>query len=115
MPYIQVNTSKKLSPEQRDQLAAALGERISIIPGKVEKGLMVDIVDGRHMYYAGHKADAAFVEIRCFGTTAYEAQKAYAVSVFEVLESQLGLGKGQVYFNHVDMLRWGSGGALREY
>lgn len=115
MPYIQVNTSKKLSADERDQLAAALGERISIIPGKEEKGLMVDIVDGRHMYYAGKKGEVAFVEIRCFGTTGSEGQKAYAQSVFEVLESQLGLQKHQVYYNHVDLLRWGSGGVLRDF
>lgn len=115
MPFIQVNTSKAMSPAQKDQLAATLGEKISLIPGKVEKSLMIDIAESRDMYFGGRKADVAFVEIRCFGTTAYEAQKVYAAAVFEALESQLGLAKTQVYFNHVDLLRWGAGGGLKEY
>ena len=46
MPYIGVSTSKKLSDAQKDALKSALGEKISVIPGKTEKALMVDIADG---------------------------------------------------------------------
>ena len=55
MPYIGVSTSKKLSDAQKDALKSALGEKISVIPGKTEKALMVDIADGHTMYFAGEK------------------------------------------------------------
>ena len=53
MPYIGVSTSKRLSDDQKDALKVALGEKISVIPGKSEKALMIDIADGHTMYFAG--------------------------------------------------------------
>lgn len=113
MPYIAVNTSKSLSAQQKDALKSVLGEKITLIPGKTEERLMVDIADGRSLYFAGQPGDIAFVEIRCFGKTAPEAQKAYAAAVFEALEKQLGLSADKVYYNHIDLETWGAGGALR--
>ena len=43
MPYIAVTTSKALSDEQKDELKKAIGQKISLIPGKTEAALMVDI------------------------------------------------------------------------
>ena len=34
MPYIRLSVTKKLTKEKRDELAAALGEALSVIPGK---------------------------------------------------------------------------------
>lgn len=115
MPYITLNTSLRLSPAQKEDLKTELGQQIGLIPGKVEEGLMVDISDGRSLYFAGQAGDLAFVEIRCFGPTAPEAQKAYAAAVYDMLQRQLGLDPAKVYYNHVDMNAWGAGGALRDF
>ena len=64
MPYIAINTSKTLSDGQKDALKTALGEKITVIPGKSESKLMIDIADSRAMYFAGEKRDLAFVEVR---------------------------------------------------
>ena len=45
MPYIAVTTSKALSDEQKDELKKTIGQKISLIPGKTEAALMVDISD----------------------------------------------------------------------
>ena len=50
MPYIAVTTSKALSDEQKDELKKAIGQKISLIPGKTEAALMVDISDNHTMY-----------------------------------------------------------------
>lgn len=113
MPYIAVSTSRQLSQQEKGKLASALGENIGIIPGKKEDHLMVDISDSRDIFYAGKAGDWAFVEIRCYGPTAAEAQQAYAKAVFDILEKQLGLKGGQVYLNHVDLMAWGAAGALK--
>ena len=55
MPYIAINTSKPLSAAQKDELKTALGEKITVIPGKSESRLMVDISDNHTMYLAGEK------------------------------------------------------------
>lgn len=60
MPYICVNLTKKLTDSQKDAIKAGLGEKIALIPGKSERALMVDIADGRTMYYQGEKRDLAY-------------------------------------------------------
>ena len=55
MPYIAVTTSKALSDEQKDELKKTIGQKISLIPGKTEAALMVDISDNHTMYFAGEK------------------------------------------------------------
>ena len=49
MPYIAVTTSKALSDEQKDELKKTIGQKISLIPGKTEAALMVDISDNHHV------------------------------------------------------------------
>ena len=49
MPYIAVTTSKALSDEQKDELKKTIGQKISLIPGKTEAALMVDISDNHTM------------------------------------------------------------------
>lgn len=49
MPYIAINTSKTLSEAQKDALKSALGEKISVIPGKSEAALMVDKIGRAHV------------------------------------------------------------------
>ena len=63
MPYICVNLTKKLTDSQKDAIKAGLGEKIALIPGKSERALMVDIADGRTMYYQGEKRDLAYIDV----------------------------------------------------
>lgn len=114
MPYVAVRTSKSLTPEQISSLKSALGAKMPLIPGKTESRLMVDIAEGQHLFHGGEARDLAFVEVRCFGPTALEAKKAYAAAVFEALDA-LGVKPENVYYNHIDLDTWGSGGAFRTY
>ena len=50
MPYIAVTTSKALSDEQKDELKKTIGQKISLIPGKTEAALMVDISDNHTIH-----------------------------------------------------------------
>lgn len=111
MPYIAVNTSKVLSEQEKDTLKAALGEKISVIPGKAEKTLMVDIADGRSMYFRGDKREAAYLDVKIFGTAAAEDKKAFIEAAFEVME-QAGLEKKNVYISFSEFANWGANGTM---
>ncbi len=115
MPYIAVRTTKSLSLKQIEELKTNFGKNLPVIPGKTEAGLMVDITGDVHLYHGGEARDLAFVEIRCFGPTAFEAKQAFAKTVFEALESIIGVAPGNVYYNHVDLDTWGSRGVFRQY
>jgi len=91
MPYICVNLTKKLSDQQKDAIKSGLGEKISLIPGKTEKALMVDFSEGHTMYFAGEKRDLAFVDVRCYKTAEFENKKAFTEAVFELMEQETGL------------------------
>ncbi|MHC1787427.1 MAG: phenylpyruvate tautomerase MIF-related protein [Christensenellales bacterium] len=114
MPYIQINLSRDLSTEQKDHIKRALGEMLSLIPGKVEAGLMVAISGGYTMYMAGQRCDAAHVAVHCFKQTPPEAKRAFTAAVFQILSEVAGLDPGLVYLNFTDHEAWGAGGKLAE-
>ncbi len=66
MPYIAVHTERSLGAPEKESLKAALGQAITVIPGKKEKGLMVEICDGCDLYYGGQKCDAAYLDVKIF-------------------------------------------------
>ena len=115
MPYIQINTSRDLSANQKDRIKAALGEVLPVaIPGKTEAGLMVAISGQYTMYMAGNDQDAAFVDVRCFKKTDPEARRAFTSAVFEILHKIAGFPPERVYLNFTDHDVWGTRGQLRE-
>lgn len=114
MPYIQINISRELSAEQKERIKSALGEKILLIPGKVEAGLMVAISEGFTMYMAGEKQDAAFVDVRCFKKTDPEAKMKFTAAVFEILQKIAGFQPELVYLNFTDHDVWGTKGHLKD-
>ena len=112
MPYIQINTSKELSADQRERIKAALGEKLPIIPGKKESSLMVAISSQYTMFMAGEKQDAAFVDVRCFRKTDPEAKRAFTGAVFEILRDIADFQPEKIYLNFTDHDVWGARGQL---
>lgn len=113
MPYIGISTSKKLSDEQKDALKTALGEKISVIPGKSEKALMVDIADSHTMYFAGEKRELAFLDVRCYGSTEFANQKAFTEAAFEVVQQTTGLPEDGIYLTYSEFANWGTKGSMK--
>lgn len=113
MPYIAINTSKTLTDAQKDALKSALGEKIAVIPGKDESRLMIDIDDGRTMYFKGEKRDLAFVEVRCFGTTEFVSKKAFTEAAFQAVQETTGLPQDGIYLNYSEFENWGTMGSMK--
>ena len=113
MPYISINTSKTLSGGQKDALKTALGDKITVIPGKSERGLMIDISDGRAMYFAGEQSELAFVEVSCFWTTEFVNKKAFTEAAFLAVQETTGLPQDAIYLNYSEFEHWGVMGSLK--
>lgn len=113
MPYIAVSTSAILSEQQKDALKAALGERISVIPGKTEAKLMVDIADGHTMYFAGEKRALAYVDVKCFGTTEFAHKKAFTEAAFAAVQQTTGLPQDSIYLTYSEFANWGTMGSMK--
>ncbi|MGM9613724.1 MAG: phenylpyruvate tautomerase MIF-related protein [Butyricicoccus sp.] len=112
MPYIAVNISRVLNEQEKEAIKAGLGEKISVIPGKVEKSLMVDIADGRSLYYGGKPCDGAYLDVKIYGTAAAEDKKAFIEAAFDVMEQQAGLSKKNVYITLSEFPNWGANGTM---
>ena len=114
MPYIAVTTSKALSDEQKDELKKAIGQKISLIPGKTEAALMVDISDNHTMYFAGEKRKLAYVDVRCYGSTEFENKKALTEALFDAVELHTGLHDDSIYLTYTEFSNWGTRGTMQK-
>ena len=113
MPYIAVTTSKALSDEQKDELKKTIGQKISVIPGKTEAALMVDISDNHTMYFAGEKRKLAYVDVRCYGSTEFENKKALTEALFDAVELHTGLHDDSIYLTYTEFSNWGTRGTMK--
>jgi len=113
MPYIAVNTSRKLSDAQKEKIKTELGRLISIIPTKAEAYLMVDFSDARTIYKAGQEVDGAFIDLRLFYKSDFEPKKKFTEETLQMLSSEMGIRKENLYLTIMEFDNWGSAGTLK--
>ncbi|MDR3277831.1 MAG: hypothetical protein LBT12_03575 [Oscillospiraceae bacterium] len=112
MPYIQVNLSEKLSDEKITELKSAIGRIVEIIPGKAEWGLMVDVEDGKNLFFGGKPDNNAFVDTRVHGDCAAEVKAEFTRALYGVLERVAGVPKEKLYTNFTVCDTWGAFGEI---
>jgi phenylpyruvate tautomerase PptA (4-oxalocrotonate tautomerase family) len=112
MPYIAINTVEKLPNEKQDKIKSELGQLIAVIPTKSEAGLLIDFSGGHTFYRAGALVNGAYVEIRLYHKSDFESKKKFTEGVFDLLAKELGLDKGHIYINIIELENWGGGGTL---
>jgi phenylpyruvate tautomerase PptA (4-oxalocrotonate tautomerase family) len=113
MPYIAINTTEKLPAAKQEAVKAEIGRLISIIPTKTEGGLLIDFSGGHSFYRAGALVKGAYVEVRLYRPSGFEAKKKFTEEVFSLLSRELGIEKDLMYLNIIELENWGGGGTLR--
>jgi phenylpyruvate tautomerase PptA (4-oxalocrotonate tautomerase family) len=113
MPYIAINTTEKLPESKQETIKSEIGRLISLIPTKTESGLLIDFSGDHRFYRAGTLARAAFIEIRLYRPSDFEAKKKFTEEVFSLLSRELGIEKDLMYLNIIELENWGSGGTFR--
>ena len=63
MPFINSKVNVKTTLKQRQDIKERLGKAISIIPGKSESWLMLDLEDDQNMYFRGDTYSGHLPEI----------------------------------------------------
>ena len=113
MPFISVNTAAVLTKEQKDEIKTRLGRMIELLPGKAERGLMIDISCGHTLYYAGVEQPAgAFVDVRLYKESPFEAKVAFNAELVDMLSQVAGINKESVYCNYLELPNWGGRGGV---
>lgn len=114
MPYAGIHCSGRLSGEERDRIKTELGRAVSLIPNKREELLLIEFVEGSTMYMGGkQELPAAYVDVRCYQSAPYEADKAFTQQIFQTLIEVLKLEPGQIYVTITEYEHWGSKGTLK--
>jgi hypothetical protein len=91
MPYMKLNTTRKLSQEQKKDLVKGLGEAVRFIPGKLSEGLLLYIEDDKTMFLgANQQDDYVFVNTEYCGHYEYEDKNKFTVAVFAAIQRVLG-------------------------
>ena len=113
MPYIGINVTGSLTEKQKNTIKNGLGEKISLIPGKNESRLMIDFSENHTLYMAGNRRPLAFIDVRCYGKTEFENNKAFTEAALTLIQETLGLEPGDLYLTLTEFEHWGVMGTMK--
>lgn len=111
MPFIHVRTNTAISAAQEAALKTQLGQAITLLPGKSESWLMLQIEGGCHLYFRGEQAaPLAFVEVKLFGRATAADYERMTAEVTRLLADELGIAPDGVYVKYEEVAHWGWNG-----
>lgn len=112
MPYIEAKLSCKLSPEKIEMLKSGFGKAIECIPGKSEGWLMVNIEDGKNMFFKGNaNGDTAFIAVSVFGKAPDKACSALTGEICSLISNITGISPDRTYITYSEFDKWGWNGS----
>lgn len=114
MPYVNLATTKSIDAAARRALRDAIGETITLIPGKSYEVTMIRLTDNADIVKGRSDEPCLFMEVRLFTKTTLEAKKAFTEAISAKLYEILGVNDRYMYINYIELEGWGSGGAYRE-
>ena len=111
MPLLALQTSVRLTNQQRYNLLAPLSQLVAEGIGKPERYVMV-MVSEAAMLMAGAESSAAYVEIRSIGGLNSAVNRQLSERLCALLKEQLGIPPDRVYigFTNVSAENWGWNG-----
>jgi phenylpyruvate tautomerase PptA (4-oxalocrotonate tautomerase family) len=110
MPYLSVNIGKKLEAAQKEKLKTEFGRLITIIPGKTEPDLMMNIRDTDAMYIGCAQTPCAYIDLRMYTKTTAEAKKRFTSETSSLITRELGIPPERQYLTIAEYESWGYDG-----
>lgn len=108
MPYIHVRTNQMLSDDEEQNLKTALGEAITLLPGKTEDWLMVDLEGDARLWFAGDKDRLlAIVEVDLLGKSDKASYEKLTARICDIMEKELNVPADGVYVKYGEYTHWG--------
>lgn len=111
MPFINVKTNAAVSKESETAIKSALGQAISVIPGKSESWLMVGIEPEHVLYFKGDDSPAAMVEVSVYGGADSSAFNMLTEKICGILNEQLSIDQSRIYVKYAATQDWGWNGS----
>lgn len=111
MPFINVKTNISVPKDKEIAVKAAIGEAITVIPGKSESWLMVGIEPEHILYFKGDDSPAAMVDVSIFGKADPSAFNALTGKLCDILSEQLTIQPSRIYVKYSATPNWGWNGS----
>ncbi len=112
MPFINSKVSVKTTQEQRLELKKRLGQAIALIPGKSESWLMINLEDGREMFFRGDNSDPiAFICVNIYGSPDEAAYQNMTEELTRIYGEVLGVSPDHMYIKYAASMDWGWNGS----
>ena len=110
MPHVSICMSKPTNEATKNALQLEIGKIMELIPGKNVSNTIFCISDCCSMYKNTTAYEGAFVDIRLYKDSPAESKKVFAIKLFEVIESVVGIPPADVHINFVELPDWAAGG-----
>ncbi len=111
MPYIEAKFSCKLDEKQVLSLKSGFGKAIECIPGKSETWLMVNIEDGKNMFFKGNNdGDCAYLSVGIFGSASESAYSNLTKELTALVSDITGVSPQRTYITYREVDVWGWNG-----
>ena len=111
MPFIRATTNVKIEKKNEIAIKEDFGKAISLVSGKAECYLMIELSGERFMAYQGdEKTPLAMVEVQLLGECDSDELDLLTAAISESLNARLGIPKDRIYVNHSFYEYWGVGG-----
>ena len=112
MPFMDAKISVAVTPAQEENVKQKLGKAISLIPGKSETWLMLNIQPECHLYFQGTNSQpAAMVEVKLFGSASPAAYEKMTAEVTKILSSELHIPENRIFVKYEEVQHWGWNGS----
>ena len=111
MPFINLKTNVNVTKESSIELKNQFGELISILPGKSETWLMVEVEGNKEMYFRGTDEPLAILEVKVYGNSLDDEKSNKLTSALtEATHKILKVPSDRIYVAYFLTSTWGFAG-----
>ena len=112
MPFINIKTNVTVSKEKSEQIKSSLGKSISLLPGKSETWLMIEIEQSQLMYFQGSNNPCAMVKVDIYGSSSKDNYNKLASAITSLLNEELDINSDRIYVRFEEVSNWSYSGSL---
>lgn len=102
MPYLSIETNKKLEDDKKYKILHEGTDLVSSILNKPKKWVMISIKDNISMYYNNIDEDTAFIELKSINLEK-EKCKIYLEKLSNFIENNLNINSERIYIHFCDL------------
>ena len=111
MPFIRTTTNRPVAKSTADKMTAACGQAITLLRGKTEEWLMVEVTGDKNLYFKGTDEPCAIAEVQILGKANPSELENLTDAMTQILSSALDVPSDRIYVRYEEVAYWGWNGA----